>query len=266
MSREPVPPITSAANPAIKAARKLDRRARRSATGSCRVEGEDLLYEACVAGCVPTEVFVAESLSESQSWTELVRVIPHETAVRVVDDRLIATMSDMGHPARVVAVLPIPAKVNVADIDQGVSVIPVLDGLRDPGNVGTVIRSARAFGSPAVIAGPHTADRWSPRAMRAAMGASFHVADLSYTTLPEIADELGATVVALAADGAADISEMRSIRGRIVLGVGSERTGISAALAEAADHVFRIPIEPGTDSINAAMAATIGLYVAGGRP
>jgi TrmH family RNA methyltransferase len=127
-----------------------------------------------------------------------------------------------------------------------------LHGVRDPGNVGTVLRSAEAFGASCVALGPGSADPYGPKAVRASMGSIFAVPLARATP-----GELPGTTVAL--DAAADrpLAEV-ALEGDITLLVGAERTGLPGEVLAAADVVARIPIA--THSLNAAMAATVALY------
>jgi RNA methyltransferase, TrmH family len=127
-----------------------------------------------------------------------------------------------------------------------------LHGVRDPGNVGTIIRGALAFGAASVVIGPGTADPFGPKAVRASMGAIFEVPVARWE------NELPGPVIALVA------REGEELRGPIAAGtlvVGAEREGLPAEVVEAADAVAHIPIR--SESLNAAMAATVALYEAG---
>ena len=127
-------------------------------------------------------------------------------------------------------------------------------GVRDPGNVGTIVRSALAFGAASVVLGPDCADPFGPKAVRASMGAIFHVPVARWerpADLPRPAIALGARAG-------------EALRGPLEAGtliVGAERTGLPAEVVEACDAVAHLPIA--SESLNAAMAATVALYEAG---
>ena len=125
-----------------------------------------------------------------------------------------------------------------------------LHGVRDPGNVGTILRSALAFGAASVVIGPDTADPFGPKAVRASMGAIFHVPVARWGELPR-------PVIALAA------REGEPLQGPLetaTLLVGAERTGLPPEVVASADRVAHVPIA--FESLNAAMAATVALYEA----
>jgi TrmH family RNA methyltransferase len=123
-------------------------------------------------------------------------------------------------------------------------------GVKDPGNVGTILRGALAFGAASVVIGPDTADPFGPKGVRASMGAVFSV---PLARAAEVA-ELPQPRIALAARGGEPLSGADA--GTLV--VGAERTGLPDEVMAGCDRVRHIPIE--SESLNAAMAATVALY------
>ncbi len=214
--------ITSHHNPLLKDVRRL---LARRGDGRFVAEGEDLLAAADEAG-----------------WTPLVRL---RAGVDVAPEAL-AKVSSLASGTRELAVYeerwaPRPAQLCVA-----------LWGVRDPGNVGTVLRGALAFGAGSVAIGPGTADPYGPRAVRASMGAIFGVAVARAASV----GELPAPRVALAAGEGKELAAAEGPVGTLV--VGAERDGLPGEVVEGCDRVRHIPIA--SDSLNAAMAATVGLY------
>jgi TrmH family RNA methyltransferase len=130
-------------------------------------------------------------------------------------------------------------------------------GVGDPGNVGTVLRSALAFGASSVALAPGTADPYGPKAVRASMGAIFSV-PVARVRAP---GELPGRVVGLVAREGVALRELAP--GPVTLVVGAEREGLPPDVRQACDEVAHIPIE--SESLNAAMAATIALYEAAHR-
>jgi TrmH family RNA methyltransferase len=125
-------------------------------------------------------------------------------------------------------------------------------GVRDPGNVGTVLRAALAFGADSVALGPGCADPFAPKAVRASMGAIFTM-PVARVTRP---DELPGTRIALAARAGEPVSG--PVEEPVTIVVGAERAGLPGDVLAACDRTAHIPIA--TESLNAAMAATIALY------
>jgi TrmH family RNA methyltransferase len=240
--------ITSPHNEKLKEIRKLRQRRRwRERAGQFVAEGEDLLGSADASGWIAIERYAAAG--SGLPGTE-------------VDPALLASVSGLGSGTRTLAVYeerwaPKPAG----------PLCVYLHGVHDPGNVGAVLRSAQAFGASCVALGPGTADPFSPKAVRASMGAVFAV-PLARGTL----DDLPGTKIALVPRAGDPLSELlwRSgyvsvspIAKEVTLMVGSERDGLPDEVVASADHLAHIPIA--TDSLNAAMAATIALYELGRR-
>lgn len=226
--------ITSHDNAKLKEIRKLTQRRReRERSGRFVAEGEDLLTAADAAGWTPVNRFCAAG-----SGLEGVEV----------EATLLSRVSGIASGTRAVAVY----EERWAPAPDG-PICVYLHGVRDPGNVGTILRSASAFGAGSVVLGPASADPYSPKAVRASMGAVFEV------PLVRIADVSGlpGTKVALVADAGVPLAEVK-LSGPLTLLVGSEREGLPADVAESADVVARIPIR--NHSLNAAMAATVALY------
>jgi TrmH family RNA methyltransferase len=225
-------PITSPQNEAIREIRKLAGRKWRDKMRSFVAEGEDLIDAARAAGWTPELL-----LCEAGSGLPGEEVAPH----------LLKQVSQLGSGTRALAVYPqrwAPAPVG--------PVCVALWGVNDPGNVGTVLRSALAFGAGSVALGPGTADPYGPKAVRASMGAIFDVPVVRVAAV----GELPGRTVALAARAGRPLQELEAEE--VTLVVGAEREGLPADVVAACDEAAHIPIA--SESLNAAMAATIGLY------
>ena len=221
--------IRSPHNDTLKLIRRLAEKRHRARTGLFVAEGEDLVAAAEAAGVKPESLLVAAEDVEAE---------------------LLAAVSSLGSGSRVVGVY----KQRFADPGGRLSVY--LEGVGDPGNVGTVIRSAHAFADGPVTLGPRCADPYSPKAVRASMGSIFH-------RPPARAgfEELAGTTVALAAGEGRAIDEL-PLDPPEVLCLGAERDGLSPAVMAGACERAHVPAGPGgPDSLNVAMAATVALYV-----
>jgi TrmH family RNA methyltransferase len=235
--------IASPHNPRLQGLRRLRRRRERALSGRFLAEGEDLIAAAVQAGWEPVEGY---RVPGSEFGGE--RFVEVETAA-------LAAVSTLGSGARVIGVYA-----------QRWSPKPVgplcvyLHGLSDPGNVGAVLRAALAFRASSVVLGPGCADPYSPKAVRASMGAIFAVPLARATTVTELPGER----VALVAHAGEPLARLRSALPApqeahpLTLLVGAEREGLPAELVAACEHVAHIPIA--TDSLNAATAAAIALY------
>jgi RNA methyltransferase, TrmH family len=232
--------ITSPHNEHLKSIRKLNQRRRaREQAGRFVAEGEDLLAAADAAGWKPVERYCAAG--SGLEGTE-------------VEPKLLAAASELGSGTRTLAVY----EERWATTPTGPLCV-YLHGVHDPGNVGTILRSAEAFGAASVAIGAGTADPFGPKAVRASMGAVFTVTLARARTL---ADLPGTTVALDAGDETTPALETLASTApqALTLLIGAERDGLPHDLIAAADHVARIPIA--THSLNAAMAATVALYEA----
>jgi len=240
--------ITSPNNDRLKEIRKLARRRERALSGRFIAEGEDLLAAADAAGWAALERYCAAGSG-----------LPGVA----VEPELLAGVSQLGSGTRALGVF----EQRWADAPVGPLCV-ALHGIADPGNVGTVLRSALAFGASSVALGPDCADPYGFKAVRASMGALFAVPVARYASV----EELPGMVVALAAHAGESIAglmeETTGARtpagGRprgtasLTLLIGAERVGLPDDVLAACDRVVRIPIH--SESLNAAMAATVALY------
>jgi TrmH family RNA methyltransferase len=207
-------------------------------------EGEDLIAAADAAGRRPLGRYVAAG--SGLEGTE-------------VEPGLLARAGSLGSGSRVLAVYE-------QRWDEPAGPLCVyLHGVADPGNVGAILRSALAFGASSVALGPGTADPFGPKAVRASMGAIFAVpvARIAAGGPRELLAALPGRKLALAARAGAPLSDPLP-PGELTLLVGAEREGLPAELLEAADETRHIPIA--SESLNAAMAATVALYRASRVP
>jgi TrmH family RNA methyltransferase len=223
--------ITSTHNEKLKEIRKLARRRSRDERGRFVAEGEDLVAAAAAAGWSPVVVLAAAGCG---------------LAGDEVEGSLLAGVSGLGSGTRQLAVYESRFAAPAGPL------CVALWGVGDPGNVGTILRSARAFGATSVALGPGCADPYGPKAVRASMGAIFEVAVARVTRV----DELPGERVALVAHAGAPLAGPGS--GELSILVGAERAGLPDDVVAACDRVAHIPIAG--ESLNAAMAATVALY------
>jgi RNA methyltransferase, TrmH family len=216
--------ITSHHNPLLKDIRRLTARRDREG-GRFVAEGEDLLAAADEAG-----------------WEPVHRL---RAGVEVSEEAL-AKVSGLGSGTRALAVY------EERWARPAGPLCVALWGVRDPGNVGTVLRTALAFGAASVAIGPGTADPFGPKAVRASMGAIF---DVPVARVAGV-DELPGVRLALDARAADPLRGPADTEMSLV--VGAEREGLPGDVAEACDRAARIPIR--NESLNAAVAASIAMY------
>jgi TrmH family RNA methyltransferase len=266
--------IASRQNPRLKAIKRLQSKRERARSGMFLAEGEDLVAAAKDAGWPVREGYrVAGSGLGGEEFTD-------------VQEAALAAVSTLGSGTRVIGVY----EQRWAARAQGPLCV-YLHGVGDPGNVGAVLRSAKAFGASSVAIGRDCADPYAPKAVRASMGAIFAVAlarvgdveelpgerialvahggeilrgpsalgrDDATTSEAEAAGEAAMTNEATTADGEETRSEGPRAAGSVTLLVGAEREGLPADVVSACERTARIPIA--AESLNAAMAATVALY------
>jgi RNA methyltransferase, TrmH family len=229
--------LASTHNPKLKALRRLQTKRGRAADRRFLVEGEDLVIAARAAGREPVEGY------------RLVGVDVAGEDFHEVERSALGSVSTLGSSTRVIAVYEQRWSTPVGPL------CVYLHGVGDPGNVGTVLRSAAAFGASCVVFGPHCADPHSPKAVRASMGAIFAVAIARAGGPADLPGQL------IALDARAQETLQGPIDpdpGAVTLLIGAEREGLPAEVLAACERSVRIPIA--TESLNAAMAATVALY------
>lgn len=184
--------------------------------------------------------------------------------VTVVTERELTEAADTETPQGVLAVAPIPAWSMDPPSPDGARFM-VLDALQDPGNVGTVVRTAAAMGVQATFALPGTVDVWNAKVVRSSMGALF-IHPVVQWTWAEVATYLaqhGVGVWGADMDGAPlDTVPLASERQPLALVVSNEGAGLSPAVAESVNRTVAIPMAPGVESLNVGVAAGILLYAA----
>ena len=247
--------ITSKDNPVLKAARKLHTRKGREGAGAFLIEGKKLISEAVTAGFAVESVFInAGALARGEAATG-------EYANEIeLEETLFHDLAGTKTPQPYMAVVRRPEPEGADGETQRAL---VLDRISDPGNVGTMIRSAFAAGMDSVWCVKGTADVYSDKAVRASAGAIFRMPvkeGLSAKDCIGQAADMGARLFVLSAGGADLYKE--ELTGNIALVIGSEGAGPQEAFLEAADAVIGIPMAKGSESLNAATAAAVAMYEA----
>jgi RNA methyltransferase, TrmH family len=232
--------IASPHNPGLKTLRRLRTKRGRAHSGRFFAEGEDLIAAAGAAGWPAIDGYrVTGSRIGGARFHD-------------VEPELLAAVSTLGSGTRAIGVYEqrwLPAPVGPLCV--------YLHAVRDPGNVGTVIRSALGFGASCVALGAGCADPFSPKAVRASMGAIFAVA-LARVADPAQLPGVRVALVAGAGRRIADVAAELTGAPGVSLLVGAERDGLGSSVLAACEQVAQIPIA--ADSLNAAMAATVALY------
>ena len=258
----PLPPISSRDNPRIKAVRALhDRRARRE-QGAYLVEGVTLLLDALQAGIQPTLVLRDDTRLQPAARAALDPALaPLDDIVQPVGPAAFRAVAETEAPQGVVAVVPLPAG-PLPEVAAG-DLVLIADRIHDPGNLGTMLRAAEGAGVRWVLTTTGTVDPFSPKVVRAGMGAHFRLpiaADLPWARVPAL---IRGGLRLLGANAAArrtyDEVDWRP-GGALV--IGSEAGGLSDEARAAVDDTIAIPLQGRVESLNAAVAAAVILFEA----
>ena len=236
-------PGLSPRNPRVVTASRLQRAEERSRRGLTLLEGPRLLEEAIVAKADLREVFALSGDAMAADWG---RAAP----LTLVGEEALRRLSSTRTPQSPVAVMAIPP----AELLPPRSLL-VAWGISDPGNLGTIIRSAAAFGLDVGVAAT-SADPWSPKVLRAGMGGHFH----TNVARVEAVGDLGVTLVAAVMKGGVAPDQLPA--GRLAILIGSEAHGLPRDLVDQAATRISIPMLAPTESLNAAVAAGIIAYEA----
>ena len=250
--------ITSRQNPRLAEARRLAQSSReRRKAGRCILEGEHLVAVYCDRVGAPELLIVADDAADDPRIAALAARMP-PTATLAVPAALFAEIAALPVDVGVLAVVPTPRPVMPAPGRFCV----LLDDVQDPGNVGTMIRTAAAAGADQVVLSRNCAFAWSPKALRAGQGAQFLTAVIEDVDLiawiGAFRSAGGRLIVGVVGDAPSLFHA--DLRGRIAIVVGSEGRGVSDDLLELADQRVTIPMAPGSESLNAAAAAAVLLF------
>lgn len=252
--------IRSAANPRIKLARKLQRRRGRHQHGLLLVEGLRLVRDAWAAGVRPVTLFVApEQLAGNDVASALIDAMTR-AGVEVLSCtvQVFAELAETVTPQGIAAMVPLPA----LPIVQPADLLLILDRVRDPGNAGTLVRTAEAVGVHAVLFGPETVDPFNDKVVRAGMGAHFRVPIRVCDTWDAVTAWLPADMPLYLAEADATLDYAAvAWRDAAALVIGGEADGAGEA-ARAVATPIAIPMLGRTESLNAAVAGSAILFEA----
>jgi len=230
------------------------------------IEGPNLIEEALRAGLRIPCVFVAQGAEHLLEKLAL----PVETEVLLVPREVLVSALSTETPQPVAALVEPPNWAWADVLDRRTNATPlivVLAGLQDPGNLGTILRSAEAFGARAILSLPGTVTAWNPKAVRASAGSVFRIplletsAEECFARLRAAGIKIWTTAVPTAAN-CAEPADRIDLAGPVALLIGNEGNGVPQALAEQADGAVTIPCPGPVESLNAASAVSVLLYEA----
>lgn len=235
--------------------------------GLVGIEGPNLVAEAMRTGMRIQCVFVADGFEKLMEELRL----PEQTEALLVPRPLLDAALTTETPQPIAALVETPdwtwAHISGAHLVSGQSraaLIVVLAGLQDPGNLGTILRSAEAFGATGVVSLPGTVSAWNPKAVRASAGSVFRVPLIAASERDcfDNLHEAGVKILATATRDAAQPADQVEMAGPMAVIIGNEGNGVADDLAEKADEKITIPCPGPVESLNAAIAASVLLYEA----
>jgi RNA methyltransferase, TrmH family len=235
------------------------------------IEGRRLTEEALRSDLAIEECFVADSFAESETGRPLLKAISQKTSsIAQVSDKLFGTIADTNHSQGIALiagrppsdVLPVETRLKSAVYKTPIAVF--LNEVNNPSNLGAIIRTGEAAGVAGIVISKNSADAFSPKALRAAMGSSFRIPIWAGAGFDEVVTWAGKRNLMLtAADAKADkaFTDADWKRPRLLI-FGSEAHGLSKTELTNVDEIIRIPMENGVESLNLAVSAGIILFEA----
>ncbi len=250
--------ISSRDNPFYKSLHKLSSssRARREA-GQTLLDGAHLLRAFLDAGKKPLHLLVNEQALQDAEISALLDACADVPQTQL-DDALFAQLSELKTPNGLLTLIDIPpAKMEVAHSQFAL----LLEDIQDPGNLGSILRSAAAAGCDVVFLSKGCADAWSPKVLRAGMGGHFALSIMEQADLLDVAANFTGKILAASLQADKSLYEC-NLRGKLAFAIGNEGAGLSAALRNAAQQHFIIPMPGKVESLNAAAATAVCLFEA----
>ena len=250
-----MPRISSRDNPRLhEAARLIASSRERRKLNRCVLEGEHLVEAYCRRVGPPETLIVADAVEAQPAVRSLVSAVsPGRTLI--VEDSAWAALGPVPAAAGVLAVIPTPRP----SFERAADFCLLLENVQDPGNVGSALRSAAAAGVAQVFLSRGCAFAWSPKVLRAAQGAHFHLEIHEDVDLPAWARAYGGRVAVTAAGSGQSLYDT-DLSAPIAIAVGNEGSGISPALESASAMTLSIPMPGRFESLNAAAAAAVCLF------
>lgn len=260
-------PVTGRHNALLKIVRRAFARDELTPEGECAVEGMRIVEEAIRSGLHLRAVLFSES-GQARAG-RLLPQVAHQVETLLLPDKLFTSVVPSETPQGVAALVRVKSY-TLEDLlgagEDGPALAVAVAGVQDPGNLGTILRSAEAFGASGVLLGENTVSAYNSKAVRASAGSIFRVPLLRQelkTALPALR-ERGLRLLATSSHKGTAVNDAQ-LTLPLALLVGSEGAGLAREVMAQVDEVVAIPHSPRVESLNVGMAASIALYEAGGQ-
>ncbi|MDF2522545.1 MAG: methyltransferase, TrmH family, group 3 [Clostridiales bacterium] len=254
--------ITSSQNPVIKEIKSLKIRKNREEKQLFFIEGIRFVEEALKEGVAIETILFSDRLYETRGGEDIISQIREgDYETYHLPDKLFQEISDTENPQGIIAVVKMKQYKLEEIIDEG-DFFLILDSLQDPGNMGTIIRTADAAGVTGIIISRGCVDIYNPKVLRSTMGSIFHIPFCFSESLPEAIRQLkeqGIKVFAAHLDGKLNYFDADMKCGTAII-IGNEANGISQETAEQSDSFVKIPMPGRSESLNASVAASLLMY------
>lgn len=249
--------ITSKDNEIVKHIKKLREKKTRDEYGEFVIEGTKLIEEAVRENVKIKMIVVCEELNQSPLSKDVLYKIAKEKVI-YVNDKVFKILTDVTTPQGILAIVE---RNNKSEIDYSKDLYLVLDNIQDPGNMGTILRTADSISLTQIIVPKGNADPYNPKVVRSSMGAIFRVNVIEVEDLPKTIKEMKKHKIQILAT---DLSTNYSIYDvnykRSAIIIGNEGNGVSKEILELSDKRIKIPMTGKTESLNAGVATGIILY------
>lgn len=249
--------ITSKDNSSIKEVRKLKEKKNRTFNKKFLVEGFRFVEEAIKSNFYIEELFIAEEALEKFYKCDFQYNIKEYTKVYSLENKLFKTISNTENPQGILAI----ARYKDAEIKATDGFYILADKVQDPGNMGTIIRSAHAAGALGVILTKGTVDVYNDKTLRSTMGSIFHIPIIEDTDLgiTRTLQDNGFKILVSSLEESQDFYDI-NLNKNIIICVGNEGSGMSDEILKLSDEKFKIPMPGKAESLNVAVAASIMMF------
>lgn len=254
--------LTSIQNPLVRQVASLKDKKGRDGTGLFMVEGIRFVEEAFEAGAEVCLIMYSPKLGESMRGEALLELAARrKVSLHPVSDKVLAHVADTQTPQGIVAAVRIP-QVSLADLPTQQALIVILDGVQDPGNLGTIVRTSLAAGASGVVTTKGTVDLFNPKTLRSTMGGVFALPVVQGLDSQDLLEWVEGNAIPMAvADARGEaVYYATNLLPPIALVIGNEGSGPSAELLGKADLKVSIPLSGGVESLNAAVATALLLF------
>jgi RNA methyltransferase, TrmH family len=228
----------------------------RGKAGQTLLDGAHLLAACLASSLQPLHLIVTQAALDDPEIKALLQQLP-DVPLALLDDGLFAELSELKTLSGILALIAVP---QAEVLPQQSNFCILLENIQDPGNLGSMLRSAAAAGCDAVYLSKGCADAWSPRVLRAAMGGHFVLKLHEHADLLEVAGIFQGTVLAASLSATSSLYDI-NLSGKLAFAIGNEGAGLSQAMLALATPVT-IPMPGKVESLNAAAAAAICLFEA----